>query len=178
MDNVTIEREVLASRQALLGYIRKKVGDADLAEDILQDSLLKALRAAPELRENEKIIPWFYRIVNNAITDLFRRRQVEMRYLAEAVHEMEESVEQEEIRRICTCFTSILPTMKPEYGEVIERVDLQGKEQEEVADELGITRNNLKVRLHRARTQLRERLEQTCRSCAAHGCLDCSCKHG
>ena len=100
-----------------------------------------------------------------------------MRYLAEAVHEMEESVEQEEIRRICTCFTSIIPTMKPEYGEVIERIDLQGKEQDEVADELGITRNNLKVRLHRARTQLRERLEQTCRSCATHGCLDCSCSH-
>jgi RNA polymerase sigma-70 factor (ECF subfamily) len=36
-------------------------------------------------------------------------------------------------------------------------------------------RNNLKVRLHRGRKQLRERIEQTCRACATHGCLDCIC---
>jgi len=45
-----------------------------------------------------------------------------------------------------------------------------------VAKELGITPNNLKVRRHRARQQLRERLEEVCRTCAKHGCLDCSCE--
>ena len=32
------------------------------------------------------------------------------------------------------------------------------------------------VRRHRAHRQLRERIEQTCRSCAAHGCVDCTCR--
>lgn len=44
-----------------------------------------------------------------------------------------------------------------------------------VAADLGITRNNLKVRRHRARKQLRARLEDLCRLCAHHGCLDCTC---
>ena len=44
-----------------------------------------------------------------------------------------------------------------------------------VAERLDITRNNLKVRHHRARQQLRERLEETCRTCATHGCIDCTC---
>lgn len=44
-----------------------------------------------------------------------------------------------------------------------------------LAGELGRNANNLRVRHHRARQQLRERLEQTCRLCAKHGCLDCTC---
>ena len=44
------------------------------------------------------------------------------------------------------------------------------------ASDLGITPNNLKVRRHRARRALRARLEETCRICAAHGCLDCTCE--
>jgi DNA-directed RNA polymerase specialized sigma24 family protein len=33
------------------------------------------------LRDEEKLLPWFYSILNNAITDLYRRQQVEMRSL-------------------------------------------------------------------------------------------------
>ena len=40
----------------------------------------------------------------------------------------------------------------------------------------GITPNLAMVRLHRARRALRLRLEESCRACAAHGCLDCSCR--
>jgi RNA polymerase sigma-70 factor (ECF subfamily) len=175
MKTTTIESTLLQGREALLGYIRKKVGDADLAEDILQESLLKALRSSHDLREEEKLTGWFYRIVDNAIIDLFRRRKVELKYLAEAVDEIETAVQPEEKNAICACFRRIIPTMKPEYAELIERIDLAEGDPESVAADLGITRNNLKVRLHRARTQLRERLEQTCRTCARHGCLDCTC---
>ncbi len=178
MNSNTIEATLLANRDALLGYIRKKVGDPDLAEDILQDGMLKAILASSELRDEEKLIPWFYTIVNNAITDLFRRRQVELKYLENAVDDIEEAVQPVEIRAICGCFRKILPTLKPEYAELIEEIDLGGAEPEAVAERLGITRNNLKVRLHRARTQLRQKLEETCRTCAKHGCLDCSCSHG
>jgi RNA polymerase sigma-70 factor (ECF subfamily) len=170
------ETNFLPSRNALLGYIRRKVSDHDLAEDILQESLLKALRASPELRDDQKFVPWLYRIINNAITDLYRRRQVENRYLAEIAHDPEESVEQEERKAICECIKDVIPSLKPEYAALIEALELGDDDPEVVADQLGISRNNLKVRRHRARTQLRERLEQTCRSCATHGCLDCSCK--
>ncbi|NUM68617.1 RNA polymerase subunit sigma-70, partial [candidate division KSB1 bacterium] len=72
-----ITSKLLNQREQLLAYVRRKVSDSALAEDVLQDSLLKALRAAPELRDEEKLVPWFYRILNNAITDVYRRRQVE-----------------------------------------------------------------------------------------------------
>jgi RNA polymerase sigma factor (sigma-70 family) len=169
---------VLASRGALLGHIRKKVSDPDLAEDILQESLLKAIRNAPELREESKLLPWFYRIVNNAITDYYRHRAIVPKYLEQYASEIETSIEPEEHALICQCIREVIPTLKPEYAELIAELELGDGDPETVATRLGITRNNLKVRRHRARTALREQLEQTCRSCATHGCLDCSCRVG
>ncbi len=78
---------------------------------------------------------------------------------------------------ICECFEDLLPTLKAEYAELIEAMDLGGATTEEMTARLDITPNNLKVRHHRARQQLRERLEETCRTCAEHGgCVDCTCK--
>jgi RNA polymerase sigma-70 factor (ECF subfamily) len=70
---------------------------------------------------------------------------------------------------------AIIPTLKPEYAELIRKVDLAENSPANVAEELGITPNNLTVRLHRARAQLRERLVQTCQMCSKHGCLNCTC---
>jgi RNA polymerase sigma-70 factor (ECF subfamily) len=172
-----MESTLLESRATMLGYIRRKVSDPDIAEDILHDSLLKALRSAPELRDEEKLIPWLYRIINNAITDFYRHRHVESRYMQRNPDDWEGSVEPEERSLICACIRDVIPLMKPEYAALIEELELSDeKESEAMAERLGITRNNLKVRRHRARTQLRERLEETCRACAKHGCLDCSCR--
>jgi RNA polymerase sigma-70 factor (ECF subfamily) len=162
----------------MLRYIKSKIADPELAEDILQESLLKALSSAPELRDDQKIIPWFYRIVNNAITDLYRHRGVVAKYMGPIPDGAEPGIEPEERATICACMRDLIPTLKPEYAELIEGLDLNEEDNEAVAERIGITRNNLKVRHHRARTQLRQRLEETCRSCATHGCLDCSCKRG
>ncbi|MDB5032786.1 MAG: polymerase, sigma-24 subunit, subfamily [Chlorobi bacterium] len=174
VDNV--QEKLLEGRSGLLRYIRGKVGDSMPAEDILQDSLLKALRSAPDLRDDERIIPWFYRIINNVITDLYRHRDVETRYLARAVAEMhEEAVEQREVQAICACLAGIIPALKPEDALLIQELELRDADPQAMAERLGITRGNLKVRRHRARAMLRRQLEETCGACAEHGCLDCSC---
>lgn len=59
--------------------------------------------------------------------------------------------------------------------DVSTQIDLEGQEPAEVAAALGITKNNLTVRLHRARRHLRELLSRNCRACSKHGCLDCTC---
>jgi RNA polymerase sigma-70 factor (ECF subfamily) len=166
----------LGSRNALLAYIRRKVSDPDMAEDILQESLAKAIRSSEQLRDDQNLVAWIYRIINNTITDYYRRRAVENRALEWIGEDQEVSVPPEERTNICHCMADLIPTLKPEYRVMIEDLEIGDKEPEEVAERLGISRANLKVRRHRARTQLRERLEETCRSCAAHGCLDCSCR--
>lgn len=176
-ENALISR-LLSHRQMLVAYVQKKVADRTLAEDVLQDSLLGALRAAPDLRDEDRLMPWFYRILNNAITDLYRRRGVEAKHRHAPIDDplMSADPSPDEVAILCSCFRELIPTLKPEYAELIMKLELSETTPEHVAQQLGLSRNNLKVRRHRARQALRRRLEETCRVCARHGCLDCTCQ--
>lgn len=174
-DSATTVQRLLAHRAKLLAFVRKRTSDADLAEDIFQDALLKALRSAPSLEEETKLLAWFYRVLRNAITDSYRRAAAEDRRAEAAVRAFEPEIEPEAERELCECFNDLIPALKPEYRELILAIELGGESPESAAKRLGVERNNLKVRRFRARQQLREKLEETCRACAKHGCLDCTC---
>jgi RNA polymerase sigma factor (sigma-70 family) len=169
-----LEAALRDNRASLLAFIRSKVRDEALAEDILQDSLLRALRGAGEIRNDERVTSWLYGIARNAITDTYRRRGVREAAREAIAAETDVAFTPEDEARLCACMAGLVPTLKPEYARVVQ-AELNGEDTDALAAELGITKTNLKVRRHRAHHQLRERLEQTCLSCAAHGCIDCSC---
>lgn len=171
---------LLASRDMFLAHVRRKLPSTDAAEDVLQESYLRALRAAPDLRADDRLIPWFFRILNNAVIDLYRHRASRPpgQPLTSTLEDILPAPPQEDLGVLCECFRAILPSLKPEYAQLLERMDLQDTEPDTVARDLGISRNNLKVRHHRARQALRRRLEESCRLCARHGCLDCTCQSG
>lgn len=171
-----VEDTLLLHRGKLLAFIQKRVNDPDLAEDILQEGLLKALQSAGDLRDEERLLPWFYRILNNAIIDTSRKRNVETRYLEAYIREAELESQPKDQAALCECFRELLPAMKPEYAELIDRLELQLGDPGDLARQLNIQPNNLKVRRYRARQALKQRLEETCRMCAVHGCLDCTCR--
>jgi RNA polymerase sigma factor (sigma-70 family) len=169
---------LLANLAAFQSFARGRLRDDNLAADAVQESLLRALKAEENLSHDENLLAWFYRILRNVLNDLHRRRarqETAMKGFAE--HIAATGQEDHAFEKVaCRCFRDLLPTLRPEYARVIELVDLEDRPQDSAAGELGLTRNNLKVRLHRARRQLRERLEQTCRTCTTHGCLDCTCE--
>ena len=169
---------LLSNLAAFQAFARRRVGDEQLAADAVQESLLRALKANPPLSDDDNVVAWFYRILRNVLTDLHRRRAAQARGLERFAAESEIASELNEAdleQTACACFRDLLPTLRPEYARALQLSDLDGQPAETVADQLGISKNNLKVRLHRARRQLRERLEQTCKMCATHGCLDCHC---
>lgn len=170
-----VEAHLVESRAHLVAYVASRVNDSDLAEDVVQDSLLRALRAAPDLRDEEKLVPWFRRIVENAITDVYRKHERKAASLERYRHEQERAACATEDEALCLCFRALLPTLKDEYRVLIEALELEERDPDAVADELGITRNNLNVRRHRARRQLRERLIEACAACPDHGFRACDC---
>jgi RNA polymerase sigma factor (sigma-70 family) len=120
-----IESRLLDARGQFLGYIRKRIDDPELAEDILQDGLLRAVRAAPELRDEERLIPWFYRVLQNAIVDAYRRRSAEQaRIVVADVPEV--AAEPEDDAELCACFERLIPTLKTEYADLIRALELGG----------------------------------------------------
>ena len=84
-----VEDILLRHRGKLLGFIRKRVSDPALAEDVLQEGLLKAIRSAGDLRDEQRLIPWFYQILQHAIIDTYRKRSVEAKYLEAYAREAE-----------------------------------------------------------------------------------------
>ena len=76
---------------------------------------------------------------------------------------------------VCNCLYKLLPTLKPDYSEVIWRADILGEPRHRIAASLGTTRNNVTVRIHRGRQALKKRLEEMCLTCPVHGFLDCRC---
>lgn len=91
-----LETELLPHQEKLLSLIRTKVSDPELAEDILQDSLLKAIRGLPDLEDDSKIISWFYQIVRNRIVDHYRRSGTESKKIDEYTQEISSFYESEE----------------------------------------------------------------------------------
>ena len=174
-DTHQLEKQLLAELEKFTNFVRSRVNDPHLAADVVQDSMLKALKSADQLRDEESVTAWFYRILRHSIIDLYRRRATNQAAFERLEQEMNSAPDSEEQRVVCGCVEMLIPTLKPDYAELIRRLDLGNEGPEQVGAALGMTANNLRVRHHRARQQLRERLEQTCRMCAKHGCLDCTC---
>ncbi len=170
-----VSEHLLESLKEFQAFARKRVADPELAADVVQESLLKALKSGSTLRKNESSKAWFYRILRRTIIDLYRRGDVRDRALEQLAEQIDGPPSVEETKIVCRCIGKLLPTLKPDYADLLSRVDLDDQDADSVSSALGLTRSNLNVRLHRARKQLRTRLEETCRTCAAHGCLDCSC---
>lgn len=167
---------LLENRARFLSFLRKRVGSAEDAEDILQDALVRGIARSGDVRDEESAVAWFYRILRNAVADHWRARAADERGLQKAAREMPEAAADPDAwGEVCRCFEPLLATLRPDQEALLRQVDLEGRRPVDVAAAEGVTPNAAMVRLHRARRALRERLEQTCRACAAHGCLDCTC---
>lgn len=169
---------ILANLRVFVAFARKKLGDSHLAEDVVQESLLKALRASKQPARDEEMVAWFYRILRRSIIDTYRRQDVKKRALDRLADELPDFPDGSAATTICQCFKRLMPDLPATYRELITRIDLQGESPDDVASSLGISINNLNVRLHRARQRLKKQLELTCKACSKHGCLDCTCDHG
>lgn len=172
-------RVLLDNHARFLSFLERRVGSRDDAEDILQEAFVRSLDRAASLGGSESATTWFYRVLRNAITDHYRRRDSRGRALDRFAAETEvaETPDNGLEAVVCACVLSLLETLKPEYGAAIRRVDLDGTSVRGYAEEAGITPSNAGVRLHRAREALRRQLARSCGTCLTHGCLDCKCRN-
>ncbi len=164
-------------RAAFKAFLVARVGNAADAEDILQTSLVKALRHAGELRDDTKLTAWFYQLLRRAIIDHARsRRSALARDSLYAADSALASHSAEEERALCHCFAPLLAALKPNHTGLLRLVDFEGQSVSAAALALGLTPNHASVTLHRARAELRAELLAFCGACAGGACLDCNCE--
>jgi len=143
-----MKRVLVENHRAFLGFLERRLGRRDLAEDILQEAFARGFEKLETLRDGEAVIPWFYRTLRNATIDHYRRTKVADRALARFAEEMETSEEPPEAFRseVCRCVARLATTLKPEYAEALQRIEVDGIPVTTFAEEQGITKNNAAVR--------------------------------
>jgi RNA polymerase sigma factor (sigma-70 family) len=166
------------SRDRFVSFLTRRVDSREAAEEILQAAFLKIVAKGARPRNAERVEAWFYRILRNEVIDHYRRRGAEARGLQTLARGSDSAADpdQELDRAICACIRDVIPTLKPEYADILRRADLEEGSLTEVARHLDLTANNATVRLHRARAALRKRLGEVCGACTEHGCLSCACR--
>ena len=180
--NAGLSPEALArlveGRQQFLSFLQKRIQSKAAAEDILQAAFVRSLEKGGEVRDEESVVAWFYRLLRNAIIDYYRQQGSAERVSERLVAHLADHQEPDDIFKgeICRCVVALLDTVKPEYREALQAVDLNEGSLADLAAKAGITSNNAAVRVHRAREALRKQVTTACGVCATHGCLDCHCK--
>ncbi|MBN8614869.1 MAG: sigma-70 family RNA polymerase sigma factor [Deltaproteobacteria bacterium] len=167
---------LVENHRAFLGFLERRVGSRAIAEDILQDAFVRSIDKVAALRDQEVMVPWFYRVLRNAVVDHQRRRGAASRALADFAVELETGQAGTETHgAVCACVARLTETLKPEYADALRRIEIDGVPVKDYAAEAGITANHAGVRVFRARDALRKSVQRSCGTCATHGCVDCTC---
>ena len=168
---------LVENHRAFLRYLERRIGDRALAEDVLQEAFAKVVARPEQAPAGEAIVPWFYRTLRNAAVDLFRRRSAADRAHEAFARELEahETPTPEMEAEICACVSRLATTLKPEYADALEAIEVRGTPVKAFAEQKGLSANNAAVRVFRAREALKRRVTESCGTCAEHGCLNCTC---
>ena len=155
---------LVENHRAFLAYLERRVGDRALAEDILQEAFARVVARPGQAPDDERIIPWFYRTLRNAAIDQFRRRGAAGRAYEAFARELEssETPSSEMEAEICACVSRLATTLKPEYAEALQAIEVGGTPVKTFAAQKGLSVGNAAVRVFRAREALKKRVVESC----------------
>ncbi len=148
------------------GLIMRLVRDAGVAEDLAQESFLKAFGALPRYDRQHKMASWLFKIAHNTSIDWMRRRGVATVSLAAAeegepdyaerlpdpgAETPEHAAQRADLGR---ALERAMATLRPDYREVMVLRFREGLAYEEIAEVMSLPLGTVKTHIHRARKEL------------------------
>ena len=131
---------------------------ADIADDLVQDTVIKAIRNANSLRDMNAMNSWLFTILSNCWRD-YLRRQKPTDDIDECVFTNDDTPELAKERQDITDIVQrAIATLPQGQRQVLSLVDLEGFSYAEVAEIVGIPTGTVMSRLNRARKALAEQL--------------------
>jgi RNA polymerase sigma-70 factor (ECF subfamily) len=156
----------------VFSLILRMVRDHQLAEDLSQETFIKALNAIASYRPEFKFSSWIFKIANNAAIDHLRRRELDTLSIDGAPHATsaedieatalqvgdrgESPLAELEARELGTAIERAIGRLRPEYRSCIMLRHVEGMAYEEIAQLLDLPLGTVKTYIHRARHELRD----------------------
>ena len=146
-------------------FILASVRELSVADDLTQETFIRVGENLNALRDPAKISSWIFRIAHHQVQDHFRANKKSPR---EEIHEglvnLEETPLQKKVEQgeMSQCVQDQLHLLPDSHRTVLILADVMEFSLQEIADILGITVENVKVRVHRARKKFKAILEEKC----------------
>jgi RNA polymerase sigma-70 factor (ECF subfamily) len=148
--------------QQLLGFIKSKVSDTLIAEDILQEVFIKIHLKASTLSNSNKLTSWLYQITRNTIIDYYRKNQPD--FSDEFPQHLTDTEEKKEQSDFSQCLQPFIKRLPLKYKEAILKTELGSLSQKDYAKELNLSYSATKSRVQRAKKMLHESFLDCCDS--------------
>lgn len=143
----------------LRGWLRHRLGNSALADDLLQDLFLKALRQGARFCTLNNNRAWLFEVARNLVADHLRVAH-NMVELPDDLVAKSEDVATVDV--LTGCLPRVLSELSAEDREAITLCDLQGLPQADYAQHIGLSLSAAKSRVQRARLRLRAQLSTAC----------------
>ena len=180
-DRAAFEGAFTKFRARVYAFALRLSGRRDVAEDVFQETWLKLARAAPTLREDTDLTAWLFTVVRNEYVSWRRWSMFDVSRLVALGEESQHIASIEALgasaaedspdarvdaARSIARLEIGLARLSPAHREVLLLVGVEGLDQEQAAEVLGIRYDALRQRLVRARAELAEELEKLERTMA------------
>jgi RNA polymerase sigma-70 factor (ECF subfamily) len=149
-----------AFSKELLIFIKSRISDADLAEDILQEIFVKIHTKSHTIQESDKLASWVYQITRNTIIDYYRKKKI-ITYEEELKVKLPEEESNSDLGCI-HCLKPFIEQLPEKDKHVIEKTALDQMSQKEYAETYGLSYTATKSRVQRARRKLKELFVSCC----------------
>jgi RNA polymerase sigma-70 factor (ECF subfamily) len=160
--NTAIEQIWTAYHANLRGYIRSRVNDPTVVDDILQDVFVKIQSGIGTLKDTSKIKPWIYRITRNSIIDHYRTRK-KLEQLPEGLVAPETDAGDQARQDVEGCLLPMIQRLPDDYRQALMLSEIEELTQKQVAEKLEISLSGAKSRVQRGRRMIKEMLLACCR---------------
>lgn len=160
-----LEARLAPLRPQVQRHILAMVRDRAEAEELTQDTFARAVERIEQLRDPQAALAWLYRIATTVTLDHLRRRRPATVPLDEDEHGerapslLETTLERSEMAE---CVDGYLAALPDDYRVAVLLRDVHGLGNAELAELVGCSVATAKIRVHRARTRLREALDAGC----------------
>lgn len=151
-----------ALQRSLRHYLRHKIGDYAIADDLLQEVFIKALTSIQAGKIPANMTGWLYAVARTSVADYYRAAHMETIELNDDLPDTQHDDDEQLHQELAACLRPLAQQLPAIYRDALLATDFYGQTLKALATAQGVSYSAVKSRTSRARMMLKEKLLACC----------------